>query len=208
MADSTATSPNVASPEQQQQQQPPSPPTTDAAANVASSESAPAAATSPPPPTLAVTPAEIEAAWATAKAKGEAASKAAATVTANAKVQYDALPREIRELKERLELAKSKLAKMEEVVTRYAGVHEPVVASDGYTYSRSAIQAYVNECKSKDLPAVSHQTKQELKPHFTDNRSLTKLVDTLKPMVAQPQPDDAQPPKPPQAPSMVAPIDG
>jgi len=156
-------------------------------------------------PRKIVTPKEIEDAWKAAEARGKAAADAGIAAAAAAKARREGLPTEIEQLKARLETATARLAKMEEIVNRYASVQEPVVASDGFTYSRGAIEAYVGECRSKGLPAVSHQTKQELKPHFTDNRSLVKLVDTLKPLVAPVKPEDAvtsSPPPPPQ----VAPI--
>lgn len=80
----------------------------------------------------------------------------------------------------KLQEAESRLGSVQRVVQRYAGVQEPVVASDGYTYERNVIQQYLSECKSSETNAYSQQTKEVLTTSLVPNESLKKLVDLLR----------------------------
>lgn len=80
----------------------------------------------------------------------------------------------------RLQEAENRLESVQRVVQRYAGVQEPVVASDGFTYERSVIQQYLSECKSTETNAYSQQTKEVLTNSLVPNESLKKLVDLLR----------------------------
>lgn len=80
----------------------------------------------------------------------------------------------------RLQEAENRLESVQRVVQRYAGVQEPVVASDGFTYERNVIQQYLSECKSTETNAYSQQTKEVLTNSLVPNESLKKLVDLLR----------------------------
>lgn len=82
--------------------------------------------------------------------------------------------------RQQLVAAEGRLAEVQRVVQRYIVVHEPVVASDGYTYERFVIQQYLEECEANDASAYSQQTKEVLKDVLIPNQSLKKLVDLLK----------------------------
>lgn len=82
--------------------------------------------------------------------------------------------------RQQLVAAEGRLAEVQRVVQRYIVVQEPVVASDGYTYERSVIQQYLEECEASDASAYSQQTKEVLKDVLIPNQSLKKLVDLLK----------------------------
>eukprot|EP00758_Cryptobia_borreli_P014175 Tbor_TRINITY_DN5899_c3_g2::TRINITY_DN5899_c3_g2_i1::g.6563::m.6563 len=77
-------------------------------------------------------------------------------------------------------IAEGRLGEVQRVVQRYAFVHNPVVASDGFTYEKNVIQTYLEECTASDTSAYSQQTKEELTNTLVENESLKKLVDMLK----------------------------
>lgn len=94
--------------------------------------------------------------------------------------------------------AENRLAEVQRVVQRYTVVQEPVVASDGYTYERSVIKQYLDECEASENSAYSQQTKEVLTDVLIPNQSLKKLVEllrTVKPQdVPQAVPRSAIPP--------------
>ncbi|KAK7196474.1 hypothetical protein NESM_000584900 [Novymonas esmeraldas] len=89
----------------------------------------------------------------------------------------------------RLQNADAKLQQVERVVRRYAEVKDPVVASDGYTYERTQLSRYLDECKQSNSKAYSQQTKEELTDVMVDNVSLRRLAELLMstPAVEVPQ---------------------
>lgn len=82
--------------------------------------------------------------------------------------------------RQQLVAAEGRIAEVQRVVQRYIMVQDPVVASDGYTYERSVIQQYLEDCAATDASAYSQQTKEVLKDILIPNQSLKKLVDMLK----------------------------
>ena len=79
-----------------------------------------------------------------------------------------------------LQAAEGRLGEVQRVVQRYTVVHEPVVASDGYTYERKVIQQYLSDCEHSQVAPVSQQTQNELTSTLIPNQSLKKLVELLK----------------------------
>ncbi|CUI14130.1 RNA-binding protein, putative [Bodo saltans] len=98
----------------------------------------------------------------------------------NTRVAYNAMIADRDAKRQLLVAAEGRLAEVQRVVQRYIIVHEPVVASDGYTYERSVIQQYLEECEENNASAYSQQTKEVLKETLIPNQSLKKLVDLLK----------------------------
>eukprot|EP00758_Cryptobia_borreli_P006244 Tbor_TRINITY_DN5102_c1_g10::TRINITY_DN5102_c1_g10_i1::g.26350::m.26350 len=80
-----------------------------------------------------------------------------------------------------LSQADSRLKEVQRVVQRYAVVEEPVVASDGFTYERSIIKKYLDDCNQSGMPPTSQQTQTVLTGVLIPNQSLKKLVELLKP---------------------------
>ncbi len=76
--------------------------------------------------------------------------------------------------------SEARLADVQRVVQRYTVVQEPVVASDGFTYERSTIKQYLDECEAAETHAYSQQTKEMLTETLIPNQSLKKLVELLK----------------------------
>jgi len=122
----------------------------------------------------------------------------------NTRSAYNQAIQERDNLRSQLQSAEGRLAEVQRVVTRYTVVQDPVVASDGFTYERHVIQQYLDDCARENQPAISQQTKEELKPTLVPNQSLKKLVELLKavkpkdipataaapPVEARPAPDD------------------
>ncbi len=130
--------------------------------------------------------AEIQADWARAQEAGRnAVNRAAYLASPECRREIDALHTEKAALERRLAEAKQKIAEMETIVSRFAAVQDPVVASDGYTYDRAQITAYVTECQQAGLPAVSQQNSQELATRFVPNNSLKRLIENLRPHLDQ-----------------------
>lgn len=96
------------------------------------------------------------------------------------RVAYNQVLQDRDDERAKLQEAENRLGSVQRVVQRYAGVQEPVVASDGYTYERSVIQQYLSECKSTETNAYSQQTKEVLTNNLVPNESLKKLVDLLR----------------------------
>ena len=76
--------------------------------------------------------------------------------------------------------SEARLMEVRKVVGRYAGVKDPVVASDGFTYERQVIEDYLKECQTNETDAYSQQTREVLSPTLHSNSSLKKLVESLK----------------------------
>lgn len=93
---------------------------------------------------------------------------------------YNQVTREKEAYTSQLQSAEARLAEVQRVVQRYAIVTSPVVASDGFTYERDTIKAYLDECKNTGTRATSQQTHTELGNTLIPNHSLKKLVDLLK----------------------------
>jgi hypothetical protein len=93
---------------------------------------------------------------------------------------YTAVCQERDQMRAQVAAAEGRLAEVHRVVRRYAVVVDPVVASDGYTYERTVIQQYLDDCGREGQAAVSQQTKEELQNHLVPNQSLKKLVELLK----------------------------
>ena len=55
-------------------------------------------------------------------------------------------------------------------------VQDPVVASDGYSYERSAIEDYVRQRTEQGEEALSPFTREPLQPHFFPNITLKKRI--------------------------------
>jgi hypothetical protein len=98
----------------------------------------------------------------------------------NTRSAYNQVIQERDNLRQQLQSAEGRLAEVQRVVTRYTVVQDPVVASDGFTYERHVIQQYLDDCIREGQPAISQQTKEELKPNLVPNQSLKKLVELLK----------------------------
>jgi hypothetical protein len=73
------------------------------------------------------------------------------------------------------------------VVSRYASVTDPVVASDGFTYEKKILQQYLDDCKQAGQSAISQQTKDILQETLYPNESLKKFVELLKDLKLPPQ---------------------
>lgn len=93
---------------------------------------------------------------------------------------YNQVTREKEAYTSQLQSAEARLSEVQRVVQRYAIVTSPVVASDGYTYERDTIKAYLDDCKNTNTRATSQQTHTELGSTLIPNHSLKKLVDLLK----------------------------
>ena len=102
------------------------------------------------------------------------------TVLEGTRLAYNLAIQERDAKRQLLVAAEGRLADVQRVVQRYAQVQEPVVASDGYTYERTTIQNYLDECDAADNQAYSQQTKEVLTDVLIPNQSLKKLVDLLK----------------------------
>ncbi|CCW60822.1 unnamed protein product [Phytomonas sp. EM1] len=72
------------------------------------------------------------------------------------------------------------LHQVENLVRRFANTRDLVVASDGYTYEREALDRYFKECSGSNSKAYSMQTKEELTDVVIPNKSLIRLVSHLK----------------------------
>ncbi|CAD2217498.1 RNA binding protein [Angomonas deanei] len=81
---------------------------------------------------------------------------------------------------QRFQGADNKLLQVNNIVQRYVNVKDPVVASDGYTYERTEITNYWQECQNTHSKAYSQQTREELDQVFLPNLSLSRLVELLK----------------------------
>eukprot|EP00759_Apiculatamorpha_spiralis_P054609 PhF_6_TR6988/c2_g1_i1/m.10354 len=75
---------------------------------------------------------------------------------------------------------RQQLMQIQRVVSRYASVQEPVVASDGFTYEKRVLQQYLDDCKQAGQQAISQQTKEVLQETLYPNESLKKFVELLK----------------------------
>ncbi|GET87915.1 RNA binding protein, putative [Leishmania tarentolae] len=75
--------------------------------------------------------------------------------------------------------AEKRVQDVKEVVDRYVGVKDAVVASDGFTYERETISSYIEGCKEAGGTPTSYQTDKPLTSLLIPNRSLKTLVDRL-----------------------------
>eukprot|EP00760_Papus_ankaliazontas_P038882 PhM_4_TR9391/c0_g1_i1/m.65205 len=75
---------------------------------------------------------------------------------------------------------RQQLAHIHRVVSRYAAVQDPVVASDGFTYEKRVLQQYLDDCRNAQQTAISQQTKEVLQDTLYPNESLKKFVELLK----------------------------
>nr|CCC94499.1 putative RNA binding protein [Trypanosoma congolense IL3000] len=92
---------------------------------------------------------------------------------------YNAVVDERDYIKRALEAAEGCTSNVQQLLHRYAAVNDPVVASDGYTYEREVITAYLNECQAmKNIP-MSQQTGKELTMMLLPNRSFKRLLSQL-----------------------------
>ena len=96
------------------------------------------------------------------------------------KQNYYRVVRERDILRDCLVQAEQRLADVQRIIGRYTAVSEPVVASDGFTYERSTIQRYLDDCRASNVAAVSQQTKEPLSDVLVSNQSLKRLVELLK----------------------------
>mmetsp|Transcript_75638 Transcript_75638/g.87960 ORF Transcript_75638/g.87960 Transcript_75638/m.87960 type:complete len:348 (-) Transcript_75638:293-1336(-) len=117
--------------------------------------------------------------------RNENLTKKMVTYIENTRLAYNRLIDERDAKYEQLMEAENRLAEVQRIVQRYTVVMDPVVASDGFTYERSVIQQYLEECSMTNTSAYSQQTKEVLQDVLIPNQSLKKLVDllrTVKPM--------------------------
>ena len=106
-----------------------------------------------------------------------------ATLTAASealRASYNQVNQECNALRNQVRESAHRLEDVQRVVSRYAVVEEPVVASDGFTYERKVIEQYLNECRQSKSDAISQQTKEVLTDTLLANMSLKKLVELLK----------------------------
>ncbi|KPI90051.1 putative RNA binding protein [Leptomonas seymouri] len=75
--------------------------------------------------------------------------------------------------------AEKRVQDVKEIVNRYVGVKDAVVASDGFTYERETISTYIDGCKEAGGTPTSYQTEKPLTSLLIPNRSLKTLVDRL-----------------------------
>ncbi|KAG5480515.1 hypothetical protein LSCM1_06218 [Leishmania martiniquensis] len=75
--------------------------------------------------------------------------------------------------------AEKRVQDVSEIVNRYVGVKDAVVASDGFTYERETISSYIDGCKEAGGTPTSYQTEKPLTSLLIPNRSLKTLVDRL-----------------------------
>ncbi|KPA82642.1 putative mitochondrial RNA binding protein [Leptomonas pyrrhocoris] len=75
--------------------------------------------------------------------------------------------------------AEKRVQEVKEIVDRYVGVKDAVVASDGFTYERETISSYIDGCKEAGGTPTSYQTEKPLTSLLIPNRSLKTLVDRL-----------------------------
>ncbi|CAJ1014638.1 hypothetical protein Q4I30_000355 [Leishmania utingensis] len=75
--------------------------------------------------------------------------------------------------------AEKRVQNVKEIVDRYVGVKDAVVASDGFTYERETISSYIEGCKEAGGTPTSYQTEKPLTSLLIPNRSLKTLVDRL-----------------------------
>ncbi|CAG9572716.1 putative RNA binding protein [Leishmania major strain Friedlin] len=75
--------------------------------------------------------------------------------------------------------AEKRVQDVKEIVDRYVGVKDAVVASDGFTYERETISSYIEGCKEAGGTPTSYQTEKPLTSLLIPNRSLKTLVDRL-----------------------------
>lgn len=75
--------------------------------------------------------------------------------------------------------AEKRVQEVKEIVDRYVGVKDAVVASDGFTYERETISNYIDGCKEAGGTPTSYQTEKPLTSLLIPNRSLKTLVDRL-----------------------------
>jgi hypothetical protein len=97
----------------------------------------------------------------------------------NTRKQYNAVLAERDQYRDQAKQAEIRLGEVQRVVSRYAVVEEPVVASDGFTYERKVIQTYLTECRASKSEAISQQTKEVLTETLLPNQSLRKFIDLL-----------------------------
>jgi hypothetical protein len=98
----------------------------------------------------------------------------------NVRAAFNAVCSERDALRQHVQNASRRLGEVQRVVSRYAVVEDPVVASDGFTYERKVIEAYLAECRESKSEGISQQTKEVLSNTLLANQSLRKLVDLLK----------------------------
>ncbi|PWV21605.1 putative RNA-binding protein [Trypanosoma cruzi] len=84
------------------------------------------------------------------------------------------------EVRAKLIAVQNSLAAVERVVSQYASVKDPVVASDGFTYENVSIREYLRECASTNTKAYSQLTKEELLDVVVPNQTLRRLVHMLQ----------------------------
>lgn len=92
---------------------------------------------------------------------------------------YNNAVRERDILYEQLKGKVEKLGKCEATLQRYECAADPVVGSDGYTYERQDLESYIEDCKSKNEPAFSNQTREEMTSQMISNHSLVSLTKEL-----------------------------
>ena len=71
------------------------------------------------------------------------------------------------------------LRRVNRIVSRYASVKEPVVASDGFTYEKQVLENYLEDCRKAEQPATSQQTNEVLQQLLYPNKSLKRIVNLL-----------------------------
>ncbi|KAK7196473.1 RNA binding protein [Novymonas esmeraldas] len=75
--------------------------------------------------------------------------------------------------------AEKKVQDVTDIIDRYVGVKDAVVASDGFTYERETISSYIDGCKEAGGTPTSYQTEKPLTSLLIPNRSLKTMVDRL-----------------------------
>lgn len=146
--------------------------------------------------------AEIQNEWKIAQEAGASAvQRAVHLLSPESRREIEKINSEKAALEKRLAEAKHRIAEMEAIVTRFASVQDPVVASDGFTYDREQITKYVEECRAHGAAPVSQQNHQPLTERFVPNNSLKRLIETLRPLLDTPKSTTA-----PAVPMAVAPI--
>jgi hypothetical protein len=95
------------------------------------------------------------------------------------RAQYEEALSEKRSIEALATHAEKRVQEVKEIVDRYVGVKDAVVASDGFTYERETISSYIDGCKEAGGTPTSYQTEKPLTSLLIPNRSLKTLVDRL-----------------------------
>jgi hypothetical protein len=105
---------------------------------------------------------------------------------------------------EYLRSIEERITQVHNIIGRYAGVEDPVVASDGFTYERRTILAYFEECDRSGVEPQSNQAEVTLTKELMPNSTLRRIVDQVRAVRAPGEPAPA-PPQAPRVPSNPAP---